>query len=146
MSAGTHGSEPRPTALFGVDHVVLLSEVDSTGRLFYSRIFEFFSRAFIEFLGSRGIDLAKVLSAQLWAAPVVHAEADYTSALSFGQAIRIEVCEVVLGKSSLTVAYRIVAADAPSTTFGTGRTTQVFIDVHRNSSTPIPDDVRRALS
>jgi len=125
---------------------VLFQEVDAAGIVFFSRIFDWFHDAYLAHLAAHRVDIATVLATESWGAPLVHAEADYQRPFRFGDRITVEVVRGKLGEKALTVEYRIVKDDDPTTPCATGSTVHAFVDRKTMRSRPIPDEVRAAFT
>lgn len=122
---------------------VRFQEVDAAGTIYYSRVFEYFGDAYIDLLDRGGVSVPKVMAKQLWAAPLVHAEAEYLAPMRFGDHVVVEVATAACGTSSATVGYRITTEDGR--VLGVGHTVHVFVDATTFRPCPIPADVRQAL-
>lgn len=122
---------------------VRFQEVDAAGTIYYSRVFEYFGDAYIDLLERGGVSVPKVMAKQLWAAPLVHAEAEYLAPMRFGDHVVVEVATAACGTSSATVGYRITTEDGR--VLGVGHTVHVFVDATTFRPCPIPADVRLAL-
>src|SRR5512145_2250396 len=77
----------RPPESFAVERDVRFQDVDAAGIVFYPRVLEYFSDAFVAFLTANGTRLAEVLRERRWGAPLRHAEADYFKPLRYGDRI-----------------------------------------------------------
>jgi YbgC/YbaW family acyl-CoA thioester hydrolase len=121
---------------------VRFQDVDAAGIVFYPRVLEYFSDAYMIALRERGIDLPALIAGGAIKLPLVHAEADYLLPLRFGDAIEVEVLAPKLGDTSFTVGYRVTTAGGIA---AVGQTVHVCIDGARFVPCPLPDDLRRAL-
>jgi YbgC/YbaW family acyl-CoA thioester hydrolase len=125
---------------------VLFQEIDAAGIVFFSRIFDWFHDAYFAHLAANRIDMARVLAAETWAAPLVHAEADYRRPFRFDDRITVEIVRGKLGEKALTVEYRIIKDEDPTTDCVTGSTVHAFVDRTTMRPRPIPDEVRAAFT
>jgi YbgC/YbaW family acyl-CoA thioester hydrolase len=125
---------------------VLFQEIDAAGIVFYARIFDWFHDAYFAHLAAKNVDLPQVLSENTWAAPLVHAEADYHRPFRFGDRVTVEIVQGKLGEKALTLEYRIFEDRDPSTACATGTTVHVFIDRTTMRPRAIPDEVRAAFA
>lgn len=114
-------------ALFRAQRAVCFQEVDAAGIVFFATFFSYFHDAYVQWIQGAGADLAQALREKSWAAPLVHAEADYAKPLRFGHEVHVEIVEAVQGTTSLTVSYA-VRSPGGETTFATGKTVHVFLD------------------
>jgi YbgC/YbaW family acyl-CoA thioester hydrolase len=132
------------TALYAAPCVVRFQDIDAAGVAFFAWIFEYFHDAYVGLLASRGLPLHEALAQRRWAAPLAHAEADFSRPLRFGGDYTIEITAVQLGETSMTVSY--VIRGASGATHASGKTVHVFVDLATMKPQAIPADVRAALS
>lgn len=132
--------------LHAQERTVRFQDVDAASTIFYPRVLEYFSDAYVAALGAAGLDLPALVVAGPWLAPIVHAEVDYASPLFFGDTVSVAVARMRLGKSALTVGYAIRKRDAATTLAATGWTAHVFIDRATFKPCPIPADVAAMLA
>jgi YbgC/YbaW family acyl-CoA thioester hydrolase len=122
---------------------VRFQDVDAAGIVFYARFFEYFHDAYADYLAAHGSPLPEVIRAQTWAAPLVHAEADFLAPLRFGDAIEVALVAGRLEKSRLSVGYRLMKGpDACAL----GSTVHVFVDVAGFKKIPPPPEAVAALA
>ncbi|WP_438043651.1 acyl-CoA thioesterase [Sorangium sp. So ce128] len=124
---------------------VRFQDVDAAGIVFYPRVLEYFSDAYMIALKERGIDLPAMIAGGMIKLPLVHAEADYLLPLRFGDTIEVEVLAPKLGDTSFTVGYRVTMTTAGRVA-AIGQTVHVCIDGARFTPCPLPDDLRSALA
>jgi 1,4-dihydroxy-2-naphthoyl-CoA hydrolase len=135
-------TDDRP-ARFAEARVVRFQDVDAAGIVFYPRVLEYFSDAYMAFFMARGYDMPREVERRTFAAPLIHAEADYLLPLRFGDAVSVEVVGAKVGGSSFTVGYRV---RAPGGRFAAiGRTVHVSIDRGTFKARAIPEAVRGIL-
>ena len=91
------------------------------------RVLEYFHDAYVAFLGDCGHPLHRVLAERRWAAPLSHAEADYLRPIRFGDALDAQLVRARVEGSTLTVGYRLAAADGQAIV-AVGVTVHVFVD------------------
>jgi acyl-CoA thioesterase FadM len=127
-------------AIFQLPHRIAFHEVDAGGRLFGGRIFEMFVTTYHEFLASRGFDLRQLdkLPVRL---PLVHIEADFQAGMPFAAELLIQLVDINLGSSSLTLSFRAVSAADPSRVHCMGKTVHVFVDRETHAKRSPPDDM-----
>jgi acyl-CoA thioesterase FadM len=123
---------------------VAFYEVDAAGTLFGGRLFEFFVDMLFELLAKGGVVVRPPNATHL--GPLIHMEADFQVPLRFGETYAAEIANVVLGRSSFTVNYRLIDPDNPLKVFATGKTVHVCIDGKTYEKSPLPESWRRALS
>ncbi|WP_437681363.1 acyl-CoA thioesterase [Sorangium sp. So ce131] len=122
---------------------VRFQDVDAAGIVFYPRVLEYFSDAYLAALKERGVDVPGMIAGGGIKLPLVHAEADYLLPLRYGDAIEVEVLAPKLGDTSFTVGYRVTTAGGVA---AVGQTVHVCIDGARFTPRPLPDDLRAALT
>lgn len=130
-------------ALYSEARVVRFQDVDAAGIVFFPRVLEYASDAYIGMLTARGIHLPKAIDAGGYRIPLVHAEADYMAPMRFGDPIRVEVVALDIGRSSFRVGYRLRHEDGRAA--AVGQTAHVCVGLPGFSSIPIPEDLRAAL-
>ncbi len=123
--------------------VVRFQDVDAAGIVFYPRILEMFSDAYMGFFAARGRSVARTLASNTYGLPLAHAEADYARPLRFGDAIEVAVVAVRLGASSFRVGYRVSTERGEIA--ATGQTVHVAIDRQSFTKIPIPPELREVL-
>lgn len=128
----------------GVERRVRFQEVDAAGTIYYSRVFEFFGDAYIDFLERGGVSVPRAMQQPTWFAPLVHAEAEYLGPMRFGDAVVVQIVRVRCGRSAATVGYRISSPDGRPLVVG--HTVHVFVDAKTFRPCPIPTDVQGALT
>ena len=97
--------------MFRFPFTVLFGQVDAVGITFFSRSFETCHAAFEAMLEAGGLPLATVLSERDWAAPLVHADADFKRPMKLGEHLVAEMTVHALTGGTITFAYRLVDAD-----------------------------------
>jgi YbgC/YbaW family acyl-CoA thioester hydrolase len=128
--------------IFRLERRVRFQDIDAAGILFYARAFEYFHDAYAAALEAGGVDLPTILREKRWAAPLVHAEADFKAPMRYGDPVAIEIVSGELGHSSLKVRYRVTAANDDAHVYCTGMTAHVFVDAATFAPRAVPDDVR----
>ena len=122
--------------------VVRFQDVDAAQIVFYPRVLEYFSDAYVAMLLAGGFDLPGELALGSLL-PLVHAEADYLKPLRFGDATHVEVARVRLGETSFTVGYRVRLASGRAAAIG--QTVHVCLDRASFRPQAIPERVRAVL-
>jgi YbgC/YbaW family acyl-CoA thioester hydrolase len=129
--------------LFTERRAVRFQDVDAAGIVFYPRVLEYFSDAYMAALKERGVDVPGLVASAELKLPLVHAEADYLLPLRFGDAIEIDVLAAKLGETSFTVGYRVSTAGRVA---AVGQTVHVCIDSASFKPRSLPDGLRSALA
>lgn len=130
--------------MFSFQTTVKLHNTDSAGLLFFAHQFKMAHDAYESWLDSIGLGFAKLFAERDFLLPIVHAEADFKTALAVGDRLTIELSVEEIGNSSFTLAYDIRTAD--DVVAGTAKTVHVCLDKVNRGSMPLPDDLRDALS
>lgn len=123
---------------------VRFQDVDAAGVVFFARFFDYFHDAYVAFLEQAQLPLPRVLEARSWAAPLVHAEADYLKPLRFGDRVEAQLVLAEVGSSSILLGHRVVKAGAASAV-AIGQTVHAFIDPAARSRIEVPPDVAAAF-
>lgn len=132
-----------PEALICQERTVGFQDVDAAGTIFFPKVLEYFSDAYLQLLLVAGLDVPGALARRESAAPLVHAEADYLAPLRFGDHARVEVVLARVGGSSTSYAHRIVKADG--TVAAIGQTVHVWVGGASFTPIPVPAALRAYL-
>lgn len=121
---------------------IRLYDTDAAGRLFYAHQFRLAHDACEELFARLGFSVGDQLSRGRFILPVVHASADYKRPLRVGQEVVVEIRLQRLGRSSLTLLYRLVAGGETA-----GHVTTVHVAVNPATGKPmaLPARLRKAL-
>lgn len=127
------------------DLPVRFQDVDFARVVFYPKLFDYCHRVFEDFFAREvGIPYAQMLSVHKVGFPTVHAEADFSAPLRFG-----DTCHVVMGmkamsQRSITCGYRFYrGASGVLCTTLTIVTAAVNMDTF--TATEVPEGVRQAM-
>lgn len=123
---------------------VRFQDVDAAGTIFFPRVFEYFSDAYLDLLLAAGLDVPGDLARRTAAAPLVHSEADYLAPLFFGDPVDVEVVLAHVGGSSTAFAHRIRKLDG--TVAVIGQTVHVWVDGKTFDPVPVPEALRAYLA
>jgi 1,4-dihydroxy-2-naphthoyl-CoA hydrolase len=134
----------KPPSSFVVERDVRFQDVDAAGIVFYPRVLEYFSDAFIAYLGHSGARLADAVREKRWGAPLRHAEADYFKPLRYGDRIEVALVRAHVEECELTVGWRVARCSDGIVTC-VGQTVHVFVDMRDFRRCPIPDELRQAF-
>jgi acyl-CoA thioester hydrolase len=115
-------------------------DTDASRRIHYTALFRHFEAAEDEFFRALGHPYDMEHSAAVY--PRVHVEADYTAALVYDDAVDIEVLVERLGRSSYTLAFRVMKTGAEA---ARGKITVVCMDPRTQRSREIPADFAALL-
>lgn len=124
---------------------VRFQDVDYARVVFYPKLFDYCHRAFEDFFRDEvGIPYSKMLSERKVGFPTVHAEADFSAPLRFGDVCRVVMGNKAISKKSITCGYRFYQGDSDllCTTL-TVVTAAVDMDLFK--SVEVPDVVREAM-
>lgn len=123
---------------------VRFQDVDAAGTIFFPKVFEYFSDAYLELLLAAGLDVPGDLARRTAAAPLVHSEADYLAPLRFGDQVDVEVVLAHVGGSSTAFAHRIRKLDG--TVAVIGQTVHVWVSGKTFEPVPVPEALRVYLA
>ena len=135
--------------------LVRFQDVDAAETIFFPRVLEYMSDTYVSFLFARGLDIPAALRARAYAAPIVHAEADYLRPMRFGDLVgcspamhkiyeAVEMVATAVSARSYAIGYRI--RDATGVPTATGETLHVCVDGASFTPRRLPDELRDALS
>jgi YbgC/YbaW family acyl-CoA thioester hydrolase len=128
---------------FTRDIVVRFPEVDFARVVYYPRFFDYCHQVFEDFFALElGVPYAQMLQQRKVGYPSVHAQADFTAPLRFGDQARIEMTTVKVGQSSITMRYRVLKDGALCAEL---EVVSASIDMDTFKGVPVPDDVRKAF-
>jgi 1,4-dihydroxy-2-naphthoyl-CoA hydrolase len=132
---------------FVYEFQVRLHDTDAAGVLFFGHMFRHLHDAYESFMGSIGFPLPELIApssaTESIAVPIVHAEADYLSALRHGDAVSVRLTVAEVRTRSFAVDY--VLADSRSRTCARGRTVHVIADLGDPANACLPERLRQAL-
>jgi len=120
-------------------------DVDYARILYYPRLLHYCHVAMEGFFGEiTGESYAHLLAERNLGFPTVHLEATYLEPLPYGTDLRIAVDVEKIGESSLVLRYE-ERGGAEGGVRARVKGTVVCVAMDRFESTPIPEDIRRAL-
>lgn len=119
-------------------------EVDGQGVVFHMWYLAWFDDALVGFFADEGMAYPDLLAAGL-DTQIVHTELDYRAGVRWGDAVLVEVSTAAVGRTSLTVAFRVLRGDDADPVV-TGRTVYVFVATDGSGSRPVPERLRGNLS
>lgn len=140
-SSEAHGVYALPVAI-GWGHC------DPAGIVYFPRFFELFHQAMESWFGERlGLPYDQVITTRKIGFPSVHTEADFKKPTRFGETVAIELRLAAVGRSSLTLTYRVLGPGGAADLRATGGTVVALMDLDPASpgfrgKLPIPDDLR----
>lgn len=88
--------------MFTHNRSIYLKDTDATGVIYFASLFQYALEAFEALLTERGVSLAQIFS-KGYLMPVVHAEADYKSALRAGDIVSIQLSLAHVGNKSFSL-------------------------------------------
>jgi len=122
---------------------VRFPDVDFARVVYYPRFFDFSHRVFEDFFAAEvGVPYAHMLQQRKLGYPSVHASADFTRPLRFGDVVRIEMSTVSVGDRSITSRYAFSRA---GTACAVLEVVTACVDLERFVGVSLPDDVRAAF-
>ncbi len=119
---------------------IKLHETDAAGVLFFANQLKIVHDAYESLLEDIGFGFTDLIKDQDFFLPIVHSESDYQLPLSVGDPVEIQTMVADVGKTSFTLAYKLL--DATLTIVGTARTVHVSIDKKTRKKISLPDDLR----
>jgi YbgC/YbaW family acyl-CoA thioester hydrolase len=121
---------------------VRFQDVDAAGIVFYPRILEYFHDAYVAWLASLGVDLARVLAERSWAAPIRQVEAEFLRPVTFGDLVGVAVVALAAEGGDLAVGFRV---HQDGKAVAVGRSVHSFLDRATWKRLPaIPDAIAAA--
>ncbi|MBI4951671.1 MAG: acyl-CoA thioesterase [Myxococcales bacterium] len=129
---------------FAESRRVRFQDVDAAETLFFPRVLEYMSDAYVGLLYARGLDVAAALRARAFAAPIVHSEVHYLRPLRFGDAVTVEVVAIDVSARSYRLGYRL--RDASGQAAAVGQTAHVCVDMATFAPRRLPEELRQALA
>lgn len=122
---------------------IKLHETDAAGLLFFSNQFKIIHDAYESLLETIGYDFAQLIRNRDIFLPIVHAESDYRAPLFVGDALSIQVSVDKIGKTSFSLAYKLL--NAKQKLVGTGRTVHVAVNKSTRKKIILPKDLRTKI-
>lgn len=122
---------------------IKLHETDAAGLLFFSNQFKIIHDAYESLLETIGYDFAQLIRDRDIFLPIVHAESDYRAPLFVGDAVSIQVRVDKIGKTSFSLAYKLLNAEQKLV--GTGRTVHVAVNKSTRKKIILPKDLRAKI-
>jgi 1,4-dihydroxy-2-naphthoyl-CoA hydrolase len=124
---------------------VQFQDVDAAGIVFFSRVFEYVHRAYVDFLDFAGCPLAAVIEEKRWAAPLRHAEADYLAPARFGDVVRVALVAASVEATEVSLGWALRFWDDRDGFVAVAQTVHTFVEVSSFRRRPVPDEIVRAL-
>ncbi len=103
--------ETTPSTIYTEKRPIRFQDVDAAGTLFYPRLLEYFSDAYLGLLTERGSKLQAQVAGGSLRTPIVHVEADYMAPLSFGDTAIVEIVGAKISERSFTLGFRVKRQD-----------------------------------
>lgn len=122
---------------------IKLHETDAAGVLFFANQLKIVHDAYESLLEDIGFGFTDLIKNQDFFLPIVHSESDHQSPLSVGDPVEIQTMIANVGKTSFTLAYKLL--DATQTIVGTAQTVHVSVDKTTRKKIPLPSDLREKL-
>ena len=129
--------------MYQLDYTVKMFDSDASGFLFFTSQMRMAHEAYEAFMESEGLGISKILRADDFLLPIVHAETDYRGPTHVGDRVRIEVTAQRIGTTSFTLAYRFVAEGEREV--GTANTVHVAIAKASLEKRALPEHLRKAV-
>lgn len=132
--------------LYSVKRTVKLQDIDAAGIVFFPKFLEYCHDAYFDFLMQNGIDLPVSIASGDYILPLVHAEADFSLPLRFGDEITVCIDNAELSTSSYRVNYSVHKNDDAGTVCCTAQT--VHAAINRKTFKPlkrVPEEIVSVL-
>ena len=132
-------------AMISFRSVVAPADCDFLGHMNVSKYFAACSDGVFAIQSEMGLTASDMRSGRRLSFAVVHAESDFRSELSAGDAIRLETSIIAMGTKSITFRHRLVRSEDEATAFETVFKC-VMLSLETRRATDIPDEVRQRAS
>jgi acyl-CoA thioesterase FadM len=129
------------TAMISFRSVVDPADCDFLGHMNVSRYFAACSNGVFAIQSEMGLTAMDMREGRRLSFAVVHAESDFKTELSAGDAIRLETGIMAIGTKSITFRHRLIRAEGDVLAFET-LFKCVMLCLETRSAAPIPDVVR----
>ena len=129
-------------AMISFRSVVDPADCDFLGHMNVSRYFAACSDGVFAIQSEMGLTASDMRSGRRLSFAVVHAESDFRSELSAGDAIRLETSIIEMGAKSITFRHRLVRSEDDATAFETVFKC-VMLSLETRRAADIPDEVRQ---
>ncbi|MEX1367466.1 MAG: thioesterase family protein [Nannocystaceae bacterium] len=145
-------TDQAPAGVFRLPVRVSWGDCDPAGIVYFPRFFEKFHEAMEQWFGAElSLPYDELINGRRLGLPSVHTEADFRAPCHFGDELVVELRVLSLGRSSVELGYRVLAAsDAEAGPRLTGRTVCVLMDLdpqrptHRRAL-PWPAELRARI-
>lgn len=131
------------TAMVSFRSVVDPSDCDFLGHMNVSKYFAACSDGILAFQSELGLTASDMRSGRRLSFAVVHAESDFKSELSAGDAIRLETGVLELGGKTITFRHRLFRSEDDTLAFETTFKC-VMLNLETRRAETVPDAVRTA--
>nr|WDB00521.1 hypothetical protein CVCH_007 [Cavernulicola chilensis] len=88
--------------------IIYLEDTDSSGLLYFSRVFQLAHRVFENFLLQKSIPLCAIITKREYNLPIVHADVDYLTPLKLSDSIQINMYTERIGNTSFSLKYKFL--------------------------------------
>jgi 4-hydroxybenzoyl-CoA thioesterase len=132
------------TAPFVHIHRVRFDEVDAAGIVYFARFFTWCHDVMEAMLSAVQGGYVSLVNVRRLGFPAVHAEADYSAPLRFGEEVHIAATVERLGTSSVAIRFELTRA-SDHDHVATLKHVVAVTDLDAMRARSIPDDVRAAL-
>jgi 4-hydroxybenzoyl-CoA thioesterase len=132
-------------ASYDTNHKVRFGDIDHAGIVYYPRISHYCHLAFEDFFADRvGVPYHEIIDERRIGFPTVNSQIDFRETLAFGDVAMIRIDVVHLGRSSMTMRYRILKDGGKLCV--EARITTVCIDMETFRPIGVPDDLRKVFA
>jgi 4-hydroxybenzoyl-CoA thioesterase len=124
---------------------VRFADVDGAGILYYPRFLNYFHIAFEEFFErALGVPYPRLIKDERLGFPMVHLEVDFRRPLTYGDAARVEVSVLKVGRTSVEFRYEVKSRKTGEVTT-TARGVTVAVNLDSFEPMPVPEPYRTLL-
>ncbi len=132
-------------AIYEADVKVRFGDIDHAGIVYFPRISHYCHVALEEYYQDRvGVPYHVLLDDRRLGFPIVRCEMDFRQTFAFGDTARVEISTERVGRSSLTMRYRLHKIDEERDC-AEALITTVCVDMDTFRPTEIPDDLREVF-
>ena len=124
---------------------ITLFDTDASGLLFYGSLFRLTQSCFEALLREKGLPIEHWIMGNLPVLPVRKIEAEYRAPLRVGAHVEVQIANLEIGTSSLTITYAVIDTDT-KTECATATVTHVAVDRTEMKPIPVPAALAKALS
>jgi len=124
---------------------IRFDDVDGAGIVYYPQYFHLCHKAFEDFFDdAASISYPEMINGMRRGFPTVAINSEFLAPLSYGDFVLVTLTVEQIGRSSVTINYRVNRKKDSVLCFS-ARITQVFIDLDTKTALPIPEEFRTLM-